>query len=831
MQAASTVGLVLLVPWMRQASAINVTYPNGLPSCRCVEWAGLDKYIVGEYLIVKPVGEGVSYKYPKTYGEGSCQAHDYGLPPFCDGTGGATAAWCEQPWCYVSPTCTGVSKTSTSSIGMEAAYSEANIFWSFQTCAQSNAYLKMSARSEAAANGLLDITEGYLRSSRIILESGSQINASAVNRSSVSGSCPYYDMCNCEGCKQNIIWNGKMDFEHTGVWMKNSVTGSAKNTMSCLARGAATVFEKVATKETDVAHSRPGYMYFGDQSVGGYVQWPNQQQDFMCNDAKQSYDPRFRPWYGGAVTGPKDVVIVVDVSGSMVKEERHVLARKAVKKIIDTLTWKDFATIILFNHVVFDVSSKLMLPMHAANRKKFKDWVDTGDWKSGGTDFITALDHTFDILGASVKASATTTCQKLIMFLTDGDAAVSEDEFARVKKNSKKYDTLMLTYALGSGADHTTMKRLACENNGVYYSIPDNSDLSSMMASYYEYLSAGQEMCVPSYIKFAAVGVGTELYAGCLPSYNRTATDRKILGVACMDINMLAEPEELKKQQAWKHLVCKMSDQTKTCKAFHLDECQKQKIRLAVGTYSVCGADSAAAIAKARTEKCGCFDRNCQDDTSFVDSQKYFCDVWIGDDCGEAHSRWGYTAAEEVEIMSKCKRSCGRCTWHSTCPYKTTNDCLEQAKGPTQCRACLGKVNGVDIEGNPASCGCAKGSDKDCGCKTCGCTNCWCSEAAANCQEAQDDKLKKDEKDCQEAQTDDECKKELQSKYGKACYCKFQRVYRWQNGIAERTDKECNKKSQRAHKCVDSTGISAGQAKPSAFLVLVTLFLLWRCRS
>ena len=88
MQAASTVGLVLLTRWMHLSLASNATYPNGLPSCRCVEWAGLDKYIVGGYLIVKPVGEGVSYKYPKTYGEGSCQAHDHNLPPFCDGSSG-----------------------------------------------------------------------------------------------------------------------------------------------------------------------------------------------------------------------------------------------------------------------------------------------------------------------------------------------------------------------------------------------------------------------------------------------------------------------------------------------------------------------------------------------------------------------------------------------------------------------------------------------------------------------------------------------------------------------------------------------------------------------
>jgi len=316
------------------------------------------------------------------------------------------------------------------------------------------------------------------------------------------------------------------------------------------------------------------------------------------------------------------------------------------------------------------------------------------------------------------------------MFLTDGRVEFTDSEYKRVMANSQKYNTMLMTYALGSGAEQTVMKRLACENNGVFYAVPDNADLSTLMASYYEFLSAGQEMCTPSYIKFAAVGVGTELYAGCLPSYTWTPNGRSILGVTCMDINMLAEPEQLKKQQSWEHLNCKISDKTKTCTPFYLDECQKQRIRLSVGPYSVCGADSTSAIAKAKTEKCGCLDRNCQDDTSFVDSQRYFCDVWIGDDCDEAHPRWGYTAEEEVEIKKKCKRSCGKCKWHNTCPYTKTNDCIEEAKGPTKCRACLGKVNGVDIEGKSASCGCASASaseKENCACGSCSCSNCWCS--------------------------------------------------------------------------------------------------------
>ena len=35
------------------------------------------------------------------------------------------------------------------------------------------------------------------------------------------------------------------------------------------------------------------------------------------------------------------------------------------------------------------------------------------------------------------------------------------------------------------------MKQLACENNGIFYSLGDNDDLAKVMSSYYAYYAAG----------------------------------------------------------------------------------------------------------------------------------------------------------------------------------------------------------------------------------------------------------------------------------------------------------------------------------------------------
>ena len=51
-----------------------------------------------------------------------------------------------------------------------------------------------------------------------------------------------------------------------------------------------------------------------------------------------------RPWFAGGVAGPKDMVVVIDTSGSM-RGRRIELAEEAATRVIDTLTASDYATV------------------------------------------------------------------------------------------------------------------------------------------------------------------------------------------------------------------------------------------------------------------------------------------------------------------------------------------------------------------------------------------------------------------------------------------------------------------------------------------------------
>ncbi|CAJ1441525.1 unnamed protein product [Effrenium voratum] len=637
--------------------ALSETNPTGLSSCPCVEWVDLSTYKVGDEVHYKPEGQSTSYVYPLNYGSLQCEAHDLNLPPFCSDD--AAPAWCTQKWCYVDPNnCQGT--TAYRSV----LFANSNAFYSYATCGESNEFTTWSetltSGSSSSVTQLVDVISGYLWSTRSRLEAEqASLNA--------SGWCSHYKQCPCLECQQNELWQAKADFSEVGVYPKREL-------FSCLSRPVAQSFTNIAAKEGQPLE-RIGYQYFSDHETGSYMGWPAVE---WC--LGETYDPRLRPWYSSGSTGPKDVVIVVDVSGSMQLNGRALLAKRATKAVIETLEWKDFATIILFNNGISAQYSQMLVPMFDAERKNALLWLEQQVWDSGGTNFVTAMDSAFNVISSSVSAGKTSMCQKAILFMTDGEAEFTSSDFARVKSSALQYSVTVFSYALGSGADATITKQLACDNRGIFYPVPDNADLASIMSRYYEYFASGVEMCSPSFTRYTDVVTGSELWPGCLPAYDRTGDENRLLGVSCFDLNVMVDIEDMKTKTYWRDFVCKLSDLTKQCLQLDTNDCRLEKLRRSYSQESVCiNMDTSAT--------CPCADPACQDDTNWLDELGYFCDTWVGDDCRRAAADWGYSAAGQSAVLQKCRRSCGVCPQVNPCPKQ--NQCSSRAAQLPSCRADL----------------------------------------------------------------------------------------------------------------------------------------------
>lgn len=68
------------------------------------------------------------------------------------------------------------------------------------------------------------------------------------------------------------------------------------------------------------------------------MKWPKDNTDRKEPDM---FDCRLRPWYTGAANSPKNIVILHDVSGSMMGLRREI-GRHVVQTILDTLTENDY---------------------------------------------------------------------------------------------------------------------------------------------------------------------------------------------------------------------------------------------------------------------------------------------------------------------------------------------------------------------------------------------------------------------------------------------------------------------------------------------------------
>ena len=151
----------------------------------------------------------------------------------------------------------------------------------------------------------------------------SSLEESEVKLRGTSTSCLYDATCQCCSCAHQPAWGGQssppLTFQETLTLPYQN--GALPGVDACLGDVVGDAFQRVAASEAN--QNRIGYEYYGS-TRGTYMQWPGME------DCGGSYDPRFREWFAGAAAGPKDVVIVVDTSGSM-SGPRMSLAQDAAK--------------------------------------------------------------------------------------------------------------------------------------------------------------------------------------------------------------------------------------------------------------------------------------------------------------------------------------------------------------------------------------------------------------------------------------------------------------------------------------------------------------------
>ncbi|XP_069358648.1 voltage-dependent calcium channel subunit alpha-2/delta-3 isoform X5 [Maniola hyperantus] len=209
------------------------------------------------------------------------------------------------------------------------------------------------------------------------------------------------------------------------------------------------------------------WQYFGS-STGFMRHYPAMK---WRADPVDIYDCRTRAWYMEAAASPKDVVILVDRSGSMTGQRRDI-AKHVVTNILDTLGNNDFVSVMTFADTVEEIVpcfEDSLVQATLANLRELKLSLDNFETMEIA-NFSAALTKAFELLEIYRNNSGGANCNQAIMLVTDGVPYNYKELFERY---NWKYDTpvRVFTYLIGREvkvADVREVKWMACANKGFY---------------------------------------------------------------------------------------------------------------------------------------------------------------------------------------------------------------------------------------------------------------------------------------------------------------------------------------------------------------------------
>lgn len=181
---------------------------------------------------------------------------------------------------------------------------------------------------------------------------------------------------------------------------------------------------------------------------------------------------------------PSDIVLVVDISGSMgdAAEIKNAsggvescglnlldIAKHGVKTVINTLDKDDRCAVVLFNHqsqVLWDLRA-----MDEANKKKCEEDIE-GVSPGGGTTLWLGMFDAFELLRKSTREGRF----GHIMLLTDGQTTQRNQVIPEMSKYLKQYEKFpgsLSTFGFGYNIDSPLLETVSSLGHGTYSFIPD----------------------------------------------------------------------------------------------------------------------------------------------------------------------------------------------------------------------------------------------------------------------------------------------------------------------------------------------------------------------
>uniref|UniRef100_A0A4W5PCM0 Calcium channel, voltage-dependent, alpha 2/delta subunit 1a n=1 Tax=Hucho hucho TaxID=62062 RepID=A0A4W5PCM0_9TELE len=252
------------------------------------------------------------------------------------------------------------------------------------------------------------------------------------------------------------------------------------------------------------------------------------------------YDVRRRPWYIQGAASPKDMLILVDASGS-VSGLTLKLIHTSVNEMLETLSDDDYVNVVYFNDKAVKAACfQNLVQANVRNKRFLKDAVRNISAK-GITNYKGGFELAFEQLSSLNVTQGRALCNKIIMLFTDGGEERAQEIFQKYNADKK---VRIFTFSVGQhNYDKGPIQWMACTNKGYYYEIPS---IGAIRINTQEYLDVLGRPMVKANNKAKHVQ-WTNVYqdalelglviTGTLPVFNKTNT-KLILGVMAIDVSL-----------------------------------------------------------------------------------------------------------------------------------------------------------------------------------------------------------------------------------------------------------------------------------------------------
>ncbi|KAK9874143.1 hypothetical protein WA026_002498 [Henosepilachna vigintioctopunctata] len=224
------------------------------------------------------------------------------------------------------------------------------------------------------------------------------------------------------------------------------------------------------------------WQYFGS-STGFMRQFPAMQ---WHQEPLDLFDCRTRSWYIEAASSPKDIIILVDRSGSMTGMRREI-AKHVVHNILDTLGNNDYVNIFTFSNTtdpLVECFDNMLVQANMGNVRLLMESM--GNFKTEQiANFSLALITAFELLQDYRENKLGASCNQAIMLVTDGVQNNYTNIFEEYNWRKPFVNVRIFTYLIGREVSNVKeVKWMACSNQGYFTHLSTYAEVREEVLQY-----------------------------------------------------------------------------------------------------------------------------------------------------------------------------------------------------------------------------------------------------------------------------------------------------------------------------------------------------------